>query len=120
MASASGKSATGSNPFDQIVALEEQEKQRVDKELAAMNDEKQQVAQSLSAKLETAETEMRDEAKAGLKEYREQELSKLLKDAEQSAKQRGEELKKSYESRSQGLIDELANSLLEAHSTTKA
>lgn len=82
----SQKTAIGSSPFDQIAALEQSEKQRMETEFAGMQSEKEEVSASVQKKEEQATEEMRQKAKQELKTYSENDLSEILsstgKDAE--------------------------------------
>ncbi|MDP6561352.1 MAG: hypothetical protein QF793_00325 [Candidatus Peribacteraceae bacterium] len=78
-------STTGASPFTQIQELEKREKERSEKELAAMQVEKEEVTQSIAKKEAQATEELKGKAKAELKEHSEKELTKILSAATKEA-----------------------------------
>lgn len=119
-AKASGKTATaagsGSNPFDQIVALEKQENERVAKEIEAMQAEEDQAKQERIKKEEEADQQLKDEAKEALKGYREEELTPILKQAESDAASHVSTLSSAYEKNGKDLAKKLADQMTSADS----
>lgn len=106
-ATGSQKSASGTSPFDQITALEEQEKARVEKEISAMAKEKNEVSASLQKKEDEASEEYREKAKKDLKEYSEKELTKIINAAKKDAEQEGGKLEKEYAKFEASVVKEL-------------
>ena len=75
----------GSTPFDQITQLEAQEKERVQKEIAAMEVERGEVEKAVNEKTFQAEEDLKLKAGEELKDYRENELSEILTAAKDEA-----------------------------------
>lgn len=88
-ASNSGKTATataaGSTPFDQIKSLETAEEERVRRELAVFDRERNEVAKSAAEEEKQAEEEAREAARIELREFKEREMTRLVKKAEEEA-----------------------------------
>lgn len=112
----SGKSTGGSSPFDEIVALEKQEAERTETELEAMRKEKQEVSQALAKKVQQSEEEMKNAAKEELKVFKEKDLTVILNEAENQAKDRCAQLEKKYDAVSQTLISGLTERVLDSKS----
>jgi len=74
-------SSKGSSPFTQIQELEKREKERVEKELVAMQNEKEEVVQAVAKKEASSTEEYKNNAKSELKEYSEKELTIILSKA---------------------------------------
>lgn len=93
-----GSDDRGASPFNQITELEKRENERVEKEISALEKEKQEVMTTCQNKEEEAEHNMRQKAKGELKEFSEKELSQIVdaakKEAEAEAKKLEEEYKK--------------------------
>ncbi len=80
-AQGSQNSSTGTSPFTQIQELEKREKQRCEKEVVAMQKEKEEVSQAIVKKEAQATEELKNKAKAELKKYSEKELTQILSQA---------------------------------------
>jgi len=106
-----GTATVGSTPFDAIVALEEQEKKRVQKELDAMQEAENTARQTCEKKETEAEQELRDAAKADLKEYKTKELSPILKKGEKDAEAHCKKLEEASAAKADKLAVELAEKL---------
>jgi len=115
-ATGSQKTQTGSTPFDEITALEEQESARVEKEIEAMESEKEGAEQSLAKKEEAAEQEMKEQARKELLEYRETELTQIIKNAETEAVHETEKLEQDYEQRAPDAVKNLVHKLTDKDS----
>ena len=72
-ATSSGQTATSTqgsaSPFDKIKSLEESEKKRFEKEIAAMNKEKEEVEQALTQKEAKSKEELKEEALIQVKSH---------------------------------------------------
>jgi hypothetical protein len=107
-------SASGKTPFDEILLLEEREKARVQKEIEAMQKAEQEMEQTCAKKEAEAEQKLKEAAKAELKEFREKELSTILKDAEVKAAKKCKKLEEAFAESSAKLAKKMADDLLEA------
>lgn len=116
-ASTSGKTATGTKtPFDQIAQLEEQENARVAQEIGAMDEEKHEVEQALKEKEEIGDQEIKDSARKDLMEYRETELSTIVKAAEKDAEKEAKSIEEGYLSREDAVVQKLLEKALDKNS----
>ena len=111
-ATSSGQTATSTqgsaSPFDKIKSLEESEKKRFEKEIAAMNKEKEEVEQALTQKEAKSKEELKEEAKKDLKEFSAKELSKILKKAEVDAENESDAVTKDFSTKKREVAKELA------------
>jgi len=85
---ASSRSTTktgGSTPFSQITQLEAQEKERVQKEIDAMEVERNEVEKAVEEKTFQAEEELKLKAGEELTKYKESDLSAILVTAKADA-----------------------------------
>jgi len=117
LASTSGKTGTGTTPFDEIVKKESNEQKRVEKELEAMQKEQQEVELSLSEKEKQADTDFREEAKNELKEYKTSDLSTMLKAAEKDATGGAEKLESGARKKMPKVADSLVKQMTDTHSS---
>ena len=115
-ASASGKTGTqatgGSTPFDQITSLEKQENKRVQKEIDAMEKEREEVEQALKEKKEIGDQEIKDAARKELLEYRETELSLIIETSEKEATTESAAIQKAFESNQEGIVKDLLTKMI--------
>ena len=115
-ASASGKTSTqatcGSTPFDQITSLEKQENKRVQKEIDAMEKEREEVEQALKEKKEIGDQEIKDAARKELLEYRETELSLIIETSEKEATTESAAIQKAFESNQEGIVKDLLTKMI--------
>lgn len=95
MAISSAKNGTGTDSFSQIRARELEESERVERELAVFERERQDVAKSAKEQEERSDTQAREAARAELKEFKEKEMSQLLSAAEKDAEAACRALKES-------------------------
>lgn len=105
------KSTGADTPFAHIIALEQQEQERVQKEISAMQEEEQNARQACAKREAAMEEELRIKAKDELKEYREKELAPILKMAEADAARRTKELETHFAKQSEELAQELIDLL---------
>lgn len=119
---AGGTTTTGgsSSPFDQIAALEAREQARVQAELDAMAAEEQQVKHALQEKEVQAEQEMKDAAKQELLQYREEELSSIVKASEKEGDNTAATLEAAYAKKEPQLVQELVDKFLAYTTDTSA
>lgn len=111
MASKKAKTAIGSTPFDIIVATERKEQERVAKETEAMEQEKQRTNADLIKRNEEEDLALRNLAKEELKEYKDNELKRLIAEAGQEAEKETKKLKQSYQNNKDLLIKKVLDSL---------
>ena len=115
-ASNSGKTAsrtaTGSTPFDQITALEKEENKRFRTEVDAMDEEKKEVEQALKEKGEIGDQEMRDAARKELLEYRETELSTIMKTAEKEMTKETEKVENAVQAKEKDMAKKLLTQMV--------
>ncbi|PIQ75765.1 hypothetical protein COU78_00135 [Candidatus Peregrinibacteria bacterium CG10_big_fil_rev_8_21_14_0_10_49_24] len=107
---------TRDTPFDQIARLEEQENARVAKEIEAMEEEKREVEQALKEKEEIGDQEIKDAARKELMEYRETELSTIVKSAEKDAEKKAEQIEAHFVSQEDAVAKKLVEQALAANS----
>jgi hypothetical protein len=119
-ASASGKTTTGApakeTPFDQIAKLEKLESSRIATETDAMEEERHEVEQALKEKEDIGEQEIKDAARTELVEYRETELSTIVRAAESEADSTIKRLEKDYLSREDAIAKKLLEQALDKNS----
>ena len=111
-ASGKGKKANGTTPFDQIVALEQQEKERVERELEAMEKERNTLTATLAEEVKEAEKDLREAAQKEVEQWQKEDMQQIVQAAEAEASKETEALKKQYEQKKDPLIKKLASSLL--------
>ena len=111
-----GTSSTATAPFDAIVALEEQEKKRVQVELDALQDAEIAARQTCEKKEVEAEQALKEAAKEDLKKFREKELPPILKKGEKNADAACKKLDEAYKSQSDKLAKSLAEQLAKSDS----
>lgn len=87
--------------------LEQQEQERMQKELDNLNQEVSSLEKTLSETEAAAEQKARDAAKEDLKKFRESELAGLLKKAEQDAKDKAAKLQQAYDKNAGSAVDAL-------------
>jgi len=103
----------GGTPFDQILATEQQEKERAQIEIDAMRKVEEETRQSCAKKECEMEQELREKAKEDLKKYKEETLSPLLKIAEGEAAEAAKRLEELYKKNAESLTDTIAKKLTE-------
>lgn len=102
-------SSTGTSPFTQIQELEKREKQRIEKELAAMQKEKEEVSQAVVKKEIQSTEELKEKARAQLKEYSEKELTQILSTATADAESDVSSIESKAKRNESAAIAELVN-----------
>lgn len=102
-------SSTGTSPFTQIQELEKREKERVEKELVAMQKEKEEVAQSVAKKEGITTDEYKEKAKAELKEYSEKELTVILSAATTDAESEVKRIESAAKNNEPAAVQELVS-----------
>lgn len=101
----SGTSATkGQSPFDEIAKAEKEQEKRLQTELQSYEKEKIEVQKAVADKEAAAEEELKDAAKKELMEYRETELSAVVKEAEKGSHEEIEALEASYGSNEDAVV----------------
>ena len=103
----SQKTGSSTSPFDEITALEERENARTEKEISALQKEKEEVSQSLLLKEEQAREELRTEAKAELKAYSEKELGTIVQKAQREAEKECEALEEGSKKKKASVVKDL-------------
>lgn len=114
----SGSAGTtgGSTPFDQITQLEAKEKQRVQKEIAAMALERSEVEKAVDEKTFQAEEELKIKAGEELKSYRETDLSATLMQAKEEATKESSALEDRWNANHQQATDQLIGKMIQEDS----
>lgn len=100
-------SGTAATPFEQIKELERREKERVEKELLAMQREKEEVSVSVAKKEEQASEELKAQAKKELKQYSETELTSIVTEGQKEAEKECSALESSFESKKDAAVNML-------------
>lgn len=100
-------SGSTTSPFDQIATLEAAEAARIEKECSAMQKEKDEVMHSVNTKEQQGYDEMKDKAKAELKQYSEQELNSILSTAQSEAEAECNALEQEAGKRKAALVSDL-------------
>lgn len=103
------KTASGTSPFNQITELEQREKVRVEKEISAMQKEKEDVSQSVAKKENAAAEELKVKAKEELKEYSENDLKQILTKASKEAESDCVSMEQSASAKESDAVKELVN-----------
>ena len=99
--------------FDAICTLEKEEAERREIEIAAMQTEEQEVRNSVDRKTKEGEQELRNKAKGELKEFRETELSTLIRAGETEATSEAEKIEDSCKSTLPTVIETLVEQTLD-------
>jgi len=115
-ATVSGKQGS-STPFDEITQLEKEEHKRIQKELDAMEREREEVEKAVADKTLKAENELKKKATQELKEYKEEELTKILNEATKEADKRTKELEATYDQHGQRATAHLVSIMTHADSS---
>ncbi|MDA0375802.1 MAG: hypothetical protein O3A80_00635 [bacterium] len=102
-------SSTGTSPFTQIQLLEKREKERVEKELVAMQKEKEEVSQAVARKEASTTEEYKKNAKKELKEYSEKELTIILSTATTDAELEVERIESAAKKNESSAVQELVS-----------
>ena len=100
-------------PFDAICTLEKEEAERRELEIAAMQTEEQEVRSSVDRKTKEGDQELRNKAKEELKEFRETELSTLIRAGAAEAAKEAEEIEASCKSTLPTVIETLVEQALD-------
>ncbi len=116
IATAPSETAGTGTPFDQILAVEQQEKERMQIEIDAMRKAEEETRQSCAKKEGEVEQELREKAKEELKRYKEEALSPLLKIAEGEAAEAAKRLEELYRKNAEPLADTMTKKFLESPS----
>ena len=104
-----GKKAAshGGTPFDDLVSLEQQEAQRVQKELDALQREREEIEAAIDEKEKKAEEELRKTAKEELRRMREEDVTTMMMKAKAEAEQTSSSLQQSATTKAPQVIDTL-------------
>ena len=102
-------SSTGTSPFTQIQELEKREKERSEKEVIAMQKEKEEVSQSIAKKEAQSTEELRGRAKGELKEYSATALSQILQTAKEDAENKVQSVEEKTKKNESSAVKELVN-----------
>lgn len=105
----SQNSSTGTSPFTQIQELEKREKERIEKELVAMQKEKEEVSRAIAKKEILATEELKENAKAQLKKHSETELTQILSTATLDAEAQVSSVESQSKKNESSAIAELVN-----------
>lgn len=107
-------SGCGSDPFSQITEMEKREEIRVKKEIDAMEKEKIEVEKAVTDKTAKAEEELKSNANEELKEFKADECSQILSQAQSQAEADCEELEATWKSKKgvvvANLVSDMTNS----------
>ncbi|PIR52938.1 hypothetical protein COU76_04140 [Candidatus Peregrinibacteria bacterium CG10_big_fil_rev_8_21_14_0_10_49_10] len=104
---------TGGTPFDQIALLEAQESARVALEIEAMEKEKVEVEQAIEEKEVTGGKEIREAALQELRDYRETELTVIVKTAEEQTEKETATVKKHYQEHEDAVVQKLVGHVVQ-------
>lgn len=103
---------TTATPFDQIVEAEKEAELRLQKEKDALDTERRQTEQALAQKAQSAEEEMRTDARSELQQFKKNDVPAIIKEETQSAKNECDKLEKVSKKNADAVIEKLTKDIL--------